>query len=517
MASLVIGPMLRYVDAEGASIWVETSHPCTVQVTVGAASGSARTFTVHGHHYAIVDVPGASGPYQLHLDGEHVWPLDGEPPSRVTPPRRDRAVRLAFGSCRTSVPHDAAHTRTHGPDLLRAYARHLRAAPAGEWPDLLLLLGDQVYADSPSPGMLEFIANRRGGTEPAEEIADFEEYAELYRRAWSDPEVRWLLSTVPTSMIFDDHDLRDDWNTSRDWRRAMAEVGWWPRRVIAGLGAYWVYQHLGNLSPERRAADELFAALRESDEAEATKTLDAFAARADAEPASTRWSYTRDLGETRLIMVDTRCARRLTPRDRMMLDPTEWTWLLDQVNAPARRLVIGSSIPYLLPEGVHYVENWNEALCDGRWGRLVSRLSEKFRQAFDLEHWAAFRNSFDQLAALFHRLDRPVLILSGDVHYSYAASAERVHQLVCSPLRNPLSRTLRLANVITQFGLATLVGRLLARLAGLPRPPFRWRISKGPWFQNTLATLDLADRAPATVTWYGAAPALTPIDSFQTD
>ena len=36
----------------------------------------------------------------------------------------------------------------------------------------------------------------------------------LYRESWSDPDIRWLLSTVPTTMIFDDHDVNDDWNIS---------------------------------------------------------------------------------------------------------------------------------------------------------------------------------------------------------------------------------------------------------------------------------------------------------------
>ncbi len=34
-----------------------------------------------------------------------------------------------------------------------------------------------------------------------------------------DPRTGWLLSTVPSCMIFDDHDIRDDWNTSLDVAR----------------------------------------------------------------------------------------------------------------------------------------------------------------------------------------------------------------------------------------------------------------------------------------------------------
>ncbi|MFF4192374.1 alkaline phosphatase D family protein [Nonomuraea sp. NPDC001831] len=505
--------MLRHVDSVSASIWVETSEPCTVTVETAGGAYRSPTFTVHGHHYAIVDLVDLSqdiASYSVSLDGDQVWPLTGRPASRVRLLPAEGPRRLAFGSCRTSVPHDSAHVRTHGDDVLRAYGVSLMRAEEEEWPDLLLLLGDQVYADSPSPQMLDYIHARRT-TEPQGEIADYEEYAELYRQAWTDPEIRWLLSTVPTAMIFDDHDLRDDWNTSQPWREKMALTSWWPRRVVAGLGAYFVYQHLGNLTPAERAADPLVRELTEGG-GDGGPALDAFAAKADAEPSSNRWSYTRDLGHTRLIMIDTRCARQLTPGDRRMLDPEEWAWLQEQAAAPAERLVIGSSIPFLLPEGVHGVQNWNEALCDGKWGRTVQRWSEQLRQAVDLEHWAAFRRSFEDLGRLLVRLGKPAVILSGDVHYSYLAkaSAGQIYQVVCSPIRNPLSRLLRWANVLTQFGLATLVGSLLARLAGIPRPPFRWRVTKGPLFQNALATLTFPD----TITWYeSVGDGVRPIDS----
>ncbi|HEX4816362.1 MAG TPA: alkaline phosphatase D family protein [Nonomuraea sp.] len=519
MPALVVGPMLRHVDSDSASIWVETADPGTVAVEAGGRTYRSPTFTVHGHHYAIVDLLDLSQDipsYSVSLDGEVVWPLAGRPPSRIRLLPEGGARRLAFGSCRTSVPHDTAHVLTYGEDVLRTYGRHLADAPDAEWPDLLLLLGDQVYADNPAPEMLAYIRARRS-TPPQDEIADFEEYAELYRLAWTEPDIRWLLSTVPTAMIFDDHDVRDDWNTSQPWRERMAATSWWRRRVVSGLGAYWVYQHLGNLSPAERAADPLLRTLLDRGGRDAGDdghgagreggagrdggdVLDAFAEKADAEPSSNRWSYARDLGGTRLIMVDTRCARQLTPGDRRMLDPAEQAWLEEQIAAPAERLIIGSSIPFLLPEGVHGVQNWNEALCDGKWGGLVRRWSEAFRQAIDLEHWAAFRRSFDDLARQLVGLGKPVMILSGDVHYSYLAEARTgaLYQVVCSPIRNPLSRVLRWANVFTQFTIATLVGSVLARLAGVPRPPFRWRVTKGPWFQNALATLTLPDQ----VTWY---------------
>ena len=93
-----------------------------------------------------------------------------------------------------------------------------------EWPDALILLGDQLYADELTPDEQRRVNRRRSSAPPAQqaappdEVVSFAEYERLYRHSWGDPEIRWLMSTVPTAMIFDDHDIRDDWNTSASWR-----------------------------------------------------------------------------------------------------------------------------------------------------------------------------------------------------------------------------------------------------------------------------------------------------------
>ncbi|MET8154989.1 alkaline phosphatase D family protein [Sphaerisporangium sp. NPDC005289] len=514
MPDLLVGPMLRYVDETSASIWVETSDPCEVAIEVAGARATERTFTVHGHHYAIVDVE-ETGAYSVELDGRRVWPLEGYPDSKICP--LAEMNRVMFGSCRTSVPHDAVHERTHGKDVLREFG--LRLLDGEDLPSLLIFLGDQVYADEPSQEMLDYIRSRR--EDGPDEIVDFEEYAELYRQAWSDPVVRWVLSTVPTAMIFDDHDVRDDWNTSMAWRRTMAEVPWWPTRVLSALGAYWVYQHLGNLSPSERKADPMYAEIRAGD-GDGGAALDAFAKKADEDPSSTRWSYSRDVGRTRLVMLDTRCARELEPGHRRMLDDSEWEWFTEVATGDVDHLLIGSSVPVFLPSGIFDVESWNEAVAGGAWGHRGAVWGEKIRQALDLEHWGAFRRSFEELGRLLvdvaagrrGRAPATIVLLSGDVHYSYLAAAgpasadlesARIYQAVCSPIRNPLSRSLRLANVIGSFGVASLVGGILTRTVRLPRRALRWKITNGPWFPNALASLDLDGRS-ASVRWHTARP-----------
>ncbi len=49
----------------------------------------------------------------------------------------------------------------------------------------------------------------------------FDEYTKLYEESWRDPEIRWLFSTVPSVMMFDDHEIIDDWNSSASWRADM--------------------------------------------------------------------------------------------------------------------------------------------------------------------------------------------------------------------------------------------------------------------------------------------------------
>ncbi|BCW71017.1 alkaline phosphatase D family protein [Arthrobacter sp. NicSoilB8] len=514
---LVLGPMMRYVDEKSASVWVETRFAARVSIRAGGRDWAASTFAVHGHHYALVELhglePATVMPYAVDVNGTRVWPdpESGFPPSMIATLKPGKPLRMAYGSCRTSVPHDASGNRTHGVDSLRAYALQMASSGGGDlpWPDLVAFLGDQVYADLTSKQMQEFIRARRDiKAPPGQELKDYEEYAHLYYLAWSDPANRWLLSTLPSAMIFDDHDIRDDWNTSLSWKRKMEATSWWHGRIVAGLASYWVYQHLGNMSPQERAEDaiwQLIAAHAGEDEIDVSAALDSFAERADQDPGSYRWSYCRDFGDTRLIVVDSRAARDLTPDDRALVDKAEMAWFDGRMRGGFRHLLVATSLPYLLPMGLHYVESWNEAVSQGAWGKLAARAGEKLRQALDLEHWAAFQNSFREVASMVTdvadgkrgQAPETITFLSGDVHYSYVAEVERtsgsrVVQAVCSPIRNPLPRLMRSFAAIMSYGLATPVGALVARSAKVPDPPFHWSGIDGPWFQNNLAYLEVA-------------------------
>jgi phosphodiesterase/alkaline phosphatase D-like protein len=534
MPKLVLGPLLRYVGETQATVWVETDTAAQVEVLVspGGVRGRAPTFRVEDHHYALVLIEGLEPDrvyeYRVELDGLPVWPgtaaaPDGRafPPSTIRTLHGDHPLRIAFGSCRVSAPHrppwslppSADRKRGKGADALYTVALRMRDADPDAWPDLLLLLGDQIYADDTSEEVQDFIRSRRDVKQPPGlEVADFEEYTRLYWEAWGDPVIRWLLSTVPTAMIFDDHDISDDWNTSAAWVEHMRAMPWWEERITSGLASYWLYQHLGNLSPEDLDDDPVWPKVR--DAGDATRVLREFAARADQEIEGTRWSYKRDFGGTRLVVIDSRCGRDLEGDRREMIDDDEFAWVEEQATGDFDHLLLATSLPFALAPAIHHLEEWNEAVTAGAWGRPMAWVGEKIRQGIDLEHWAAFNDSFDRLAALIesvaagHRGRPPgsVVVLSGDVHHTYLARflyrgehAGHGHspawQVVCSPLRNPLPRDQRAAHTRAFRRPARAVTRWLARRAGVEPDEIAWRVVEGPRFENHLGQLELDGRA----------------------
>ena len=241
MPSLVLGPMLRHVGDQDATFWVETDAPCEVEVL----GSSERTWTVCGHHYAIVIAtglePGTWHEYEVRLDGEKVWPEEDFPfpHSLFKTYPKGRPIKLLFGSCRVAAPHEPPYSlpkdqdeRGREIDALHTLAQRMAHQEREERPDALIMLGDQVYADEVSPATRAYIESRRDvNGAPGARALDYDEYTKLYTESWCDPAIRWLLSTVSTAMIFDDHDVHDDWNTSQAWVESMRQQDWWEEHL----------------------------------------------------------------------------------------------------------------------------------------------------------------------------------------------------------------------------------------------------------------------------------------------
>ena len=90
--------------------------------------------------------------------------------------------------------------------------------------DLMLLVGDQMYGDD-----IEHLGNDW-----------FERYANRYHQMWAYRPMCEVLRRTPTYMIFDDHEVADDWGSDPDFSRLE------PGREDRALDAYRAFQHSHN-------------------------------------------------------------------------------------------------------------------------------------------------------------------------------------------------------------------------------------------------------------------------------
>lgn len=141
---------------------------------------------------------------------------------------------------------------------------------------------------------------------------------------------------------------------------------------------------------------------------------------------------------------------------------------------------------------------------------MARAIGEWFRQTADLEHWAAFRASFDRLTALVEKVaaggPASVNVLSGDVRHSDAARATLpsspsapVHQLTCSPVHNKIEFYVKPGfRFVWSRTLRDLTARWALRVGGPPMP-LTWERTAGPLFGSTVATLDVDGRSAHVV------------------
>ena len=193
--------------------------------------------------------------------------------------------------------------------------------------------------------------------------------------------------------------------------------------------SYWVYQHLGNLSPRALDEDDLYRRVRGNVHA-TNESCASSPPRSHTTGNGSRWSFCRDLGRTRVIFIDSR-AGRVLERGRA-LDRRRGRVGLDRSNTPratSTTCCFATTVPFLLSPGFHHLEAWSERVGDGAWGGLAARLAEKMRRARRLRPLGLLRQVLPALRKLLEEVGsgergRPpasIVVLSGDVHHAYLA------------------------------------------------------------------------------------------------
>ncbi|MAA73592.1 MAG: hypothetical protein CMN28_02660 [Salinisphaeraceae bacterium] len=243
------------------------------------------------------------------------------------------------------------------------------------------------------------------------------------------PAVRRLMANVPVYMIFDDHDVTDDWNLTQRW--AAAAYGHpFSRRILGNATlAYLLCQGWGN-QPES-FDDALLPAIRafldQPSEERQSALIDELVHFHD-------WDFTVET-EPAVVFMNTRTRRwhreRLPSRPSGLMD---WEALCELQNRFVGReaVVVVSPAPIF---GVKLIENVQ---------RVFSWLGMPLM--VDAENWMAHAGAAHTLLNIFHHRGTPAhfTVLSGDVHYSFVYDVtlrrgklqQKIWQITSSGVKN---------------------------------------------------------------------------------
>lgn len=389
-------------------------------------------------------------------------------PGFVLPPRELSRLRILHTSCRK--PHgdgeDAlSYAETALTESLAAGAKQLR-------PQQLFMTGDQVYADDVSPALLGAL---RSFAQKHIDPADQEERTELsahaaqlapgqrqllvqntgkmtsgeaqshlitlgefyaaYLFAWSPvvwpealqkdpqlqsfaqtlPKVRRVLANIATYMIFDDHEITDDWYIRAPWCEATLGNALGRRIIRNGLAAYALFQHWGNDPSEYegdRPGAKLLTAIAGWDGTKgkaAQIEQHAYVPRAgqnldSAGPQALRWSWRWQGPDYEVLAMDSRTRRRFDGKSASLVSVPD----IDAMFATPRQ---GSLTILLAPAPI-----LGERVLEG-----VQSAAQACGQTYkvDAEAWGHSPTYEHLIVRLMER--SPVIALSGDVHYGYGA------------------------------------------------------------------------------------------------
>jgi hypothetical protein len=285
------------------------------------------------------------------------------------------------------------------------------------------------------------------------------------------PNVRRLLANIPTYMIFDDHDVTDDWNITGGWYDKVRDSSLGRRVVSNALAAYWAFQGWGN-EPYNfdydmvRSVIDFLATEHPSDKLAQQYDLNTWKHRG--------WGYSIATNPP-IIFMDSRTQRQPDGNfyptrllDRYALDwlRLEWNKLLVEKERDIARGIL-KTLPewpifvattpvmgFAPVEGLQQLGLWAVGALEDTL--IVRSLEKLFRaegvitgsiiNALDIESWLSNRDGFGNfMNCLLHRMAlKQCIFLSGDVHYSFTAHAhfdsqkEKLHclQLTSSSLCN---------------------------------------------------------------------------------
>lgn len=317
--------------------------------------------------------------------------------------------------------YSSNESHNHLVSLGEFYAMYLMA-----WSDALWPRGEGgVLRLSDSAPQWNYKKDRAGDPDEECGIEALSYGATVYK-------VRRTLANIATYMMFDDHEITDDWYLNGRWNARVRANPAGRRMVRNGLAAYALFQDWGN-QPEQYESghpgddetghgDSIIGCLAlqgdtgkphawsDYGDSVLCSLLDCGEDRVEAAHRK-HWSYRVDFDEHRIVSLDSRTWRAYAgDHDVAGAELLSASALDRQLPRPAagddKLTLLLSPAPVF---GVPMIEEAVQKLG------VMLKGSEKF----DNEPWGANRVAFERL---LERLDdyRKVVILSGDVHYAFS-------------------------------------------------------------------------------------------------
>ena len=540
MPHLRIGPLVRATSTDTVVIWAELSEPCNVQLyiipddTVAGMTISISTTTVQvGGHYYIAPQVGGLQPsswytYSLSLPMDNTELTTEDNSTLIQCFRtfdvhttdlddKQNDLRLVYGSCRKAEKDSSDALSAFGTWLSQHYAQRDEL-----WPHLLLFIGDQIYADQPPAEVVESHPHLHQGAQT------FEDFCILYAHAWTcDAAIRQALAAIPTFMIFDDHEIKNNWNVEPTWQSTFIRQGN-EQLLIDGLVAYWVYQGWGNLVQEAATEHPLLTimlAAAQSGEDALEKLRDCI--RADIyKLSSIRWHYC--IATQPSIFVANARTERTTTLNQNPVEvygPTrimsqEQMQDIEQWLQPQQQYlpIFVSSVPVLLPPLIGLLQYltgervWLTGPSPLRWlGRKLAHFQRYVAARIGFDHWPLYTTTWHEFLHLVKQKQQDIIILGGDVHFSYSlaavsATAHRrqhkgmqqtdahLYQFVSTPIQNTLGHESESKVKMQAFITNIVYSGLHLHMLPLKVTDTKARVHGQLLFENTLAFLTLQPR-----------------------
>jgi phosphodiesterase/alkaline phosphatase D-like protein len=541
MADLQVGPLIRAVSSRSVVIWAELTVAESITLTAQSAQSehtvevSGKSVTIGGHHYITLQLqhlqPATWYDYTItrtqtqetlissDLSSLHQCfrTLDPAPTDMPLTPSQPSTLRIAYGSCRK-----AEETLPDAFNAFGAWIRRHMAQREQLWPHILLLIGDQVYADEPPTEIVH--------THPhiAKGAVTFEDFALLYHHAWTyNEDVRQAFAVIPTYMIFDDHEVTNDWNGMPDWRARVLNDGA-EQTLVDGLVAYWIYQGWGNLDQDAELHHPLLALMQaaaQSGEDILEQLRDAI--KADVyglKPLS--WHYQIPT-QPSIFVMNARTERTaiFDHNDEYLNAPTRIAsqqqmadlqrWLATNDDAGITLLV--SSVPVLLPPAIGLSEYimgkrpFYQQTQPLRWlGQKLAHIQRKISAKMNFDHWPLYPITWHELIQILRMRKKDTLVLSGDVHFSYAIKAQytstsshnQIYQFVSTPLQNALDNSsqqkIELQGRITTLSYGGLRNQILPLQETQPTKMYTPHITHNLLMENAIAMVTIQQDEKST-------------------